>query len=678
MKRDKIIPYSTHYDCHKEMFGTATLATAAQYLFDIHQHLARRKATLKFNVPIDTVSKRCSISWEASKKALETLKEIELIDDSDGNCIFDAGNYYCLIRAFNELQKDTDKKKFTKHLLGGDYKSLESFGYVYEKNADKCALEMKGVFSDCYQESDSDETEKHPRSKISDSIARNIRILSEILEYYQKSDNDTIRNLRVLSEILESNCQISDSVVENMVAATPNLYHEIQTLFSKNDINNKISVEFSEYLTKSEFEWAIDQVGSRKNRDDAGSLLVFLEITIRFLRVGLSDFLEFTIRNLIAINNNNINNYLNNSKQLGEDNNIKENIGVSITPKKEKEKKTPKAKEGVDDEEILSAFEKLVSEEIGQEQGSQGEAEEEESDWRPWANKPEPKQKRSEILSTENYDKRKRMPFVSGRDVELAISGLQYCLDSPVKIFINQVWEELGYRINDDLEDENGNCKETENDPEGYKYPAEKIDSEILLPAYKRTIEIIEAGEINENGEILPVTCQEMKPEYVGLIVDWKKETTRDGEVYLITKRGFKDIFAEEVPAAKKRGIKNSREGREDDIEYMRQIVLLGANDDRWGELSPIELAVYNFLREYFELEADGTVGLPLIDWVSKTDLSLFYLRDVRERGLKNEEFYNVLFVPKMDQGTLTLKTRMFDSQKIKEWNQFRGHRSLV
>lgn len=282
----------------------------------------------------------------------------------------------------------------------------------------------------------------------------------------------------------------------------------------------------------------------------------------------------------------------------------------------------------------------------------------------------------SSTSSYQDLKRKSRLPFFPVEEIQNIISDLSLCIDRPDKIFINQVWENLLPCFVSECEDETGNIEEKDQDPEGMPFYADRIIQDIIMPAFERTQEIISEGKVKINGTELPVTDQVLSPEDVEQIIDFKL-TNKDGDqVYIISKKSFRNIYEKEIPVVTK---KNVRDGREQDQQYMKDIILIGDDDERYKDLTPIELVIYNFLSEYFSINDNGEIDEPKQKFVNRVQLGKFYVT-VIEKGLTEKDFLDVLFknsTSKQD-GSLQLKNRMFDSDKIKEKNEFRGYKSLI
>jgi hypothetical protein len=284
--------------------------------------------------------------------------------------------------------------------------------------------------------------------------------------------------------------------------------------------------------------------------------------------------------------------------------------------------------------------------------------------------------KSEQTSSYQNMKKRSLLPFIPVEEIKDIISSLPDCLDRPDKIFINQVWDCLLPCFAYDEEGENGELIEVQQDIEGMHFPASRMFQDILNPAFEATEEMISKGKVNINGIDYPVTATELTPDDVECIIDFKMDI-RDGErVYIISKKCFKNIYGELIPAFSR---ENAREDREKDHKYMQDIILIGGDNDKCQKLTPIETVIYNFLVKYFDINGDGSVEWPKQEFVNRVLLSDFYY-SVAKNGVTEQDFLSVLFMnkPESDTGALRLKTRMFSANRIIRWNAIHVHRSII
>lgn len=273
--------------------------------------------------------------------------------------------------------------------------------------------------------------------------------------------------------------------------------------------------------------------------------------------------------------------------------------------------------------------------------------------------------------------KRMLLPFFPAKEIEEYVSDIRNCLDRADKIYINQVWEishEL-YDMDAIYDDDGTEIAPASDSIENVGVPEERLMKDILLPAFDRTQEIIEAGRIEVNGEEYNVTATIESPEDFENIIDWETVVLPDGINYIISSRRIRNIFGEQVMKVSGRP---TREECADSMEYMKRIVMLGDDDDRYTQLTPIELAIYNFLGDHFIIDDSGAVVEPKYRNIGCTDLRLCY-HELKQKGLTKDDFMSVLSVDKPDiHECLNLRPCMFRASKIRQWNQLHSYSSVI
>ena len=273
--------------------------------------------------------------------------------------------------------------------------------------------------------------------------------------------------------------------------------------------------------------------------------------------------------------------------------------------------------------------------------------------------------------------KRQSLPFFPAKEIEEYVSDIRNCLDRADKIYINQVWEishEL-YDMDAIYDDDGTEIAPASDSIENVGVPEERLMKDILLPAFDRTQEIIEAGKIEVNGEEYNITATIESPEDFENIIDWETVALPDGINYIISSRRVRNIFGEQVMKVSGRP---TREECADSMEYMKRIVMLGDDDDRYTQLTPIELAIYNFLGDHFIIDDSGAVVEPKYRNIGCTDLRLCY-HELKQKGLSKDDFISVLSVDKPDiHECLNLRPCMFRAGKIRQWNQLHSYSSVI
>ena len=282
-------------------------------------------------------------------------------------------------------------------------------------------------------------------------------------------------------------------------------------------------------------------------------------------------------------------------------------------------------------------------------------------------------------ISGYQQTKRKQLfPFFPVNEVEEYISDIRNCLDRPDKIYINQVWE-IAHECFDQeaITDEDGKeILPADTNLENVGIARERLMKDILLPAFDQTQAIIEAGSVTVNGEDFPVTAIIDNPDDFGNIIDWELVTILDGDNYVISTKRVRNIYGEQIAQLPPRSVK--RDNRGDDMSYMQKIILIGDDDARYSQLTPVELVIYNFLNENFKIGELGEVDEPKHAFINRTTLAAFYV-DAKDKGVTESDFLSVLSKDKPDgTGSLNLRQRMFSADKIRKWNRLHALPSIV
>lgn len=282
-------------------------------------------------------------------------------------------------------------------------------------------------------------------------------------------------------------------------------------------------------------------------------------------------------------------------------------------------------------------------------------------------------------ISGYQQTKRKQLfPFFPANEVEEYIADIRNCLDRPDKIYINQVWE-IAHECFDQeaITDEDGKeILPADTNLENVSIARERLMKDILLPAFDQTQAIIEAGSVTVNGEDFPVTATIDNPDDFGNIIDWELVTILDGDNYVISTKRVRNIYGEQVEQLPPRSVK--RDNRGDDMRYMQKIILIGDDDARYSQLTPVELVIYNFLNENFKIGELGEVDEPKHAFINRTTLAAFYV-DAKDKGVTESDFLSVLSKDKPDgTGSLNLRQRMFSADKIRKWNRLHALPSIV
>ncbi|NDV63978.1 hypothetical protein [Bacteroides sp. 224] len=631
MENINSIPYAHHYRCFPQMIGSAVNQSVFMYLMDEYSHRLKDGRPLSFNVSINEIKKDRNLSWKSVANSLQSFQKMKLITFDGSLCTLDGDRFVSLIKGFNKTGGEDKRKEFSEFLEKGDYDSLKKFGFQLEHNSKKELLSLKGGGGLSQILEGSKKSEKVITNFISD--------FSQMLEPSKKSEKS-----------IPINATHSSKKSENLLTFLRSNSLEIVQIISescdKAQLLGYFQMNYNHFLSDDDIEQMVEVIFDKNQLENVDFGIewfsLFLELLLTFLRRGFSLFLEEVLTNVRTVNKGININKINNGEVLFEKN---QNTSSNSSSTHQN-------------------FEGNISQD-----------EKEEFIDFNFLNEVSGSYKRS-TLSYQDLKNKSRLPYFPVEEIEKIISDPSNCLDRPDKIFINQVWECLLPFFVSEEEGENEEIVESQLDPEGMSFYADRIIQDIITPAFQETQDIISSGKMNVRGIELPVTASELDPDDVQRILDFQLTVKGEDRVYIISKKSFRNIFADLIPVTPKRATK---EGREEDKAYMQEIILLGDDDERYKDLTPIELVIYNFLSDYFKINEDGSVEAPTQKFVNRVSLSRFYL-SVAEKGLTEKDFLSVLFsnTPDKQTGCLTLKPRMFSSAKIKEWNAIKGHESKI
>lgn len=273
-------------------------------------------------------------------------------------------------------------------------------------------------------------------------------------------------------------------------------------------------------------------------------------------------------------------------------------------------------------------------------------------------------------------------PFFPAKEIESYTNSLENCLDRVDKIVINQVWEILSELI-DDVCDENGRVTGKLEDVEGYSFPAERLERDIIIPAIETASEIIAQGSVVlPNGTEVPVTAE--MPEETSMlfdIIDWSRSAVYGTEYITASKTRFRDIFKEvETKRPAERTTKEEkREQAKMDRDYMARLIMTGRDEDKVSQLTPMEYAAYVFLEDNFEIDSETCeINSSLKQYLTRDEVAQYKLEFMQE-DVAMDDFLSVLALNCIDtDGCLALRTRMFSSEAIEYWNALHGYSSII
>lgn len=279
-------------------------------------------------------------------------------------------------------------------------------------------------------------------------------------------------------------------------------------------------------------------------------------------------------------------------------------------------------------------------------------------------------------------------PMFPVDEIERIIDSVEYCVSDPLKLFINTVWWTLDDYIQESFEiDEDGEVAERLQ-LEGYPYPYESFQEDILERAYAEVEENMQAGAVEIGDDMLPVSFTEMFPyELLGKIFRWEKVSLGDGHVALrISKNGIYNVCSEKIQNVRhpetreerKRAIADSR-------EYMRK--LRSVTDLQ--KLTTVERIARECMDNYLTVENGGewpvfalkrdTRFISVEGAITKTEWRMLQYR-LKKVGIAEKDFLNCLMGnPQSNQyEQVTIQPCMFFADGIRFLNGLRGEKSII
>ena len=607
------IPYSHHFRCFPQMVGSVANQAVFMYLMDEYIYRLKTERPTWFTVSIKDISQKRNVHRDTVKSVLENLQTMQLITIIDRNVTINADRYVSLIKAFNALSKTTDKTNFINALQKGDYVSLCELGYTEAKSGNDYLLQCTGRAFNVGV----------PK------IVHPVQNCTDVPKIVHPQTDKYVQNCTGVYKIVHPQesevCTKLYRCVQNCTRVLKEIRQVAQENFTKSTFVDEFGAQILEFLDEKELEDVVELLFSDKEPENVifganfGVFIYFWGCTILGTRVY--NFRHGGVQKCTPVNNiNNIN---------------KKERSRNFVPGSKEDKKEDifeVEKEGLD----------------------------------------------KSISSYRNLKKKNSLPFFPANKVQEYISDIRNCLDRADKIFINQVWEIAHECLDQEaILDEDGNEQLPANSEiENCGIAKERLRKDILLPAFDKTQEIIEAGSIEVNGELYPVTAILEHPEDLENIIDWELHTLLDGDNYIVSTKRVRNIFGEQVEQPSPRSAKRSN--REDDMSYMQKIIQIGDDDARYSQLTPIELMVYNFLATHFQIGESGEIEEPLHHFVNRTTLGIFYL-DAKTMGVSESDFVGVISNDKPDgNGNLNLRQRMFSADKIRSWNKLHSYSSIV
>lgn len=616
----QVIPYSHHYRCFPQMVGSVVNQAVFMYLLD--EYLCRLKTGKKteFAVSVNDIAQKRNANWRTVVKSLGELQTMQLITMNNKTCVININKYIALIQAFQALTKTTDKKQFIELLQAGDYVNLHKFGYNECTNGNEQLLMQEGGYVKIHNLC------KNTQPEVMQKYTTCVKI-------HNSDDDELCKNTQPLQKYTTL-CKNAEpyvkmhKVMQKYISILDEIRTEVCQIYSKLEFIEEFRDYFLDFLSEEEFGNLVAVLFDHSTYYDPINAVLGAEFTFflhhwSYVKIhkGLCKNTQGVLQKYITVN-----------KEI--------NINKKLT-----------SEAGIYREEEESKEDIFELDKTSLEQS----------------------------ISGYQQTKRKQLfPFFPANEVEEYISDIRNCLDRPDKIYINQVWE-IAHECFDQeaITDEDGKeILPADTNLENVGIARERLMKDILLPAFDQTQAIIEAGSVTVNGEAFPVTATIDNPDDFGNIIDWELVTILDGDNYVISTKRVRNIYGEQVEQLPPRSVK--RDNRGDDMSYMQKIILIGDDDARYSQLTPVELVIYNFLNENFKIGEQGEVDEPKHTFINRTTLAAFYV-DAKDKGVTESDLLSVLSKDKPDgTGSLNLRQRMFSADKIRKWNRIHALPSVV
>ena len=295
--------------------------------------------------------------------------------------------------------------------------------------------------------------------------------------------------------------------------------------------------------------------------------------------------------------------------------------------------------------------------------------------------------------SNSYYQSKKKscLPYFRAETIQDFEKDITKCVDRFDKLFIHyllQIAHEL-YDRDEELDEDGLVVVEASNNLVGVPLPVDRIYTDLVEPALQATDDTIKKGYVEVDGEQIGVTAS-LDLEKADLILDWETQELCSGRHYLFSYDRFKDSYAEELPAVKKRKRRGDTESRADDYLYMQKVLLMNELDNRWESLTPLELSVSKFLGRFFQFNDNFEIIGTIVEQdpitnkdiekaeATKNELDIVRLYDL-SAPVTFEDLIGCTLVGKTDKyGWMKIMNRMFSAEKIRYWNSMHGYTSMV
>ena len=613
MESNIIIPYSHHHRDCAMMIGKPCTQAVFEYLFDEYQ------ARMKAGKPIaDIPFSKSKISKARSINRETVGRTLDALEKMKLITIND--NYYSLDgKLYMALIKAfsatpyNNRQRFIELLADGCIDELEEFGVSIDGVSEKEIAAMSGSIIETDDFSAGLSKNQQVCIK-TDSVVENPSPMSKNQQWCRFFDKYNA-NFVDFSAVIRENVSDFQQVCRFLCTLT------------------------DEELPDSDIQKLAKAITDGKSTLDDEEMQIFLLLGCRFLCRGVTDF-----------------------RQLGVDFSSPE-ININNKIKKENSKRS-------------LVKEKEKKEELDSNIPDQDEEDDEPSDFQV-----DPNMMGDSLLLYQLDKKKKSLPYFPASSIEEFTSDIRNCLDRADKIFINKLWELFHDHFDqDENKDDEGNviC-DASTEVDNKAIFKDDFIPDFIRYAREETESIIQNGKVEVDGEQYEVTAQPIDGNDYYLIPGFEIKTLCNGDHYIVSASRVHNIFGEQIKdtPANVKTQRGNEAGREDDYTYMKKIIQIGSDDNLYNQLTPIELAVYNFLCDNFQLDENGEILDVNQSFLPERQFRVF-LAEIKQNGITQNEFVEVIFNNKLDEGGISLRNRMFSAQKIRNWNTKHSVTSIV
>lgn len=627
--------YTTCYNDFPELFGKPNMQSVLFYLLCQRQAKMIKGKSPSFKISANFIAAKHSLNWRSVNTILDQFQQIGLIKIEDNICEFNSVMYESLMEAFCKLENGEAKAKFRDALLANDFDTLTQMGFVLSEDFESNAAENRGWTPENAETS----AKIHNPLQKCRTLCKNTQPCVNLHNHLQIYTSELCKNAEPSAK-MQNFVQYFAEKMADESSEKPDLSSILQILES--------DPEFS-MLTEEIF----GKNGEEGYVKMQNWLCIFAELLLHFY---------------ITANNN---------KE-----NKKRNTQSSALVKEKKQK--------TDEEEIED--DGLTREERSQRRKNIFEQ------FRTVETVEMIHPTETVRNLSENSSKRKSWsyPMLSVDEVDRIISDVSYAASNPFKLFINTVWWTLYDSLQNSAEVDEDDELSEEFEIEGYGYPVEDFQQNILETAYEEVQGNIEKGCIElEDGETIPVTFSEMFPvELLDKIFRWEQQDlTHQESVYKISKTGIFDVTAEKVEKANQPETREEKRAAvKDSLEYMTKLYLIQTTGHSYLRLlTPIEKLVANFMVAYMKpdkREDDPVLrfsaDLERVNVTSEGAVNKWGWKDIcnsiSEAGYTIQEFLSCLLCNKgpTQYEQLIIQPCMFYAEGIRTLNKVHGHDGVI